>query len=106
MYFCHPLPTLKQLNQLCSNFPERIALRLLPELQHLHHKDESRRVPRHWPRIFRAEAPWERREQRDLDGGQSLSELRSQLVLSGPWTVKVHGLLRVQFLTHPLQRKI
>lgn len=40
MYFCQPLPTLKQLNLLCSNFPKQFALRLLPELQHLHPEDE------------------------------------------------------------------
>ena len=57
MYFCHPLPALKPLNLLCSNFPEQFALRLLPELQHLHPKDESRRVPQHWLHICRAEAP-------------------------------------------------
>lgn len=57
MYFCHPLPTLKQLNLLCSNFPEQFALRLLPELQHLHPKDESGRVPQDWLHIRRAEAP-------------------------------------------------
>lgn len=32
MYFCHSLPTLKQWNLLCSNFPEQFALRLLPDL--------------------------------------------------------------------------
>lgn len=57
MYFCHPLPTLKQSNLLCSNFPEQFALRLLPELQHLHPKDESGRVPQDWLHIRRAEAP-------------------------------------------------
>lgn len=57
MYFCHPLPSLKQLNLLCSNFPEQFALRLLPELQHFHPKDESGRVPRRWLRTCRAEAP-------------------------------------------------
>lgn len=60
MYFCQPLPTLKQLNLLCSNFPKQFALRLLPELQHLHPKDERGGVPRLWLRVCRAEAPAER----------------------------------------------
>lgn len=48
MYFCQPLPTLKQLNLLCSNFPKQFALRLLPELQHLQPGDERGGVPRLW----------------------------------------------------------
>lgn len=59
MYFCQPLPTLKQLNLLCSNFPKQFALRLLPELQHLHPEDERGGVPRLRLRVCTAEAPAE-----------------------------------------------
>lgn len=77
MYFCHSLPTLKQLNLLCSNFPEQFALRLLPELQDLHPKDESRRVPQ--PQLQSA-------EQRHLQTGRGCASVTRRWAPPAPLT--------------------